>query len=485
MKLKNKIITVFIVATIMFQYSVSYAVPVFAKMDNMTTNTQENKAIGEGTTTNITNAKINVNNAQWGSVSQTEVELKQVLTGSYFDYSNITSNIRDEDKIVTIMPNPGYMVKNVTFKTGILTGDISNLDLISWSGNSIIVKAPNLDKRTVIGKTYKIDVEVEFAPVSITTITRDVSAGGTIEAKDKNLHFINNVLSVNTNEDETILIAKPETGYLLDTLMVNGKTTTVNKNGEFAVSNSQNALVQATFIKDIVERPINLTINGQGTVKLDGKLMENGLHTLDARKTYGLILTPENGYIVQSIALNNEPINFTVDQNGVATAKLTPTVTRSIGEELKVIFAKKEIKLNKSEYTIEYKEGSTSKVEINDKLYQILYQELVNFAESVPVLPQTYDNTINIKYIAGTLFGSETWKELDYSPGFLSPNHKFGAKDTEVIRFEANKLVSKEITVKFKEIKKINSKIVLKDNLSMSYSKDAKTLKNTLYNGIN
>ncbi|MCX8473306.1 MAG: M43 family zinc metalloprotease, partial [Sediminibacterium sp.] len=177
-----------------------------------------------------------------------------------------------DDIQFTITPNKGYYLETLLVNNNI----IENTTLYTFSN----IQA-NQSIRAVFTK-YPYFVATVF------------NSGGTISPSDTSFVFINST--------RTFTIT-PNFGYKLDSLFIDGNPI-VNTNIYTFEHINTNHTIQAKFVFD--SNNLKLLINNS----YGGTLSATGLISVTKKSNYSIIITPDFGYQIDSIFINNKYIVF-------------------------------------------------------------------------------------------------------------------------------------------------------------------------------
>ena len=187
---------------------------------------------------------------------------------------------------------------------------------------------------------------------------------------------------------------------------------------------------------------VNVTNPENGKITIDGQNIASKKVALNS--TYTVNVTPDNGYAVENIFVNNNPVE------DVTYSNQTATVTLNSGDENDATFnitaQTVQCKLDVKAAEVSYHNGMST-----DKIAKNIFEAVVG-TENVPDITL---NDVTIEYDA-SLTGLGNWKAIGYQPGLLEFTlHEFG-KSTEKIRITYNG------TDKYPSMQK-TAKITLKD----------------------
>ena len=204
---------------------------------------------------------------------------------------------------------------------------------------------------------------------------------------------------------------------------------------------------------------VNVTNPKNGKITIDGQNIASKKVALNS--TYTVNVTPDNGYAVENIIVNNNPVE------DVTYANQTATVTLNSGDKNDATFnitaQTVQCKLDVKAAEVSYHNGMST-----DKIAQNIFEAVVG-TENVPDITL---NDVTIEYDA-SLTGLGNWKAIGYQPGLLEFTlHEFG-KSTEKIRITYNGTdkypsMQKTATITLKDLRK-ETTLSINDGIMMKY----------------
>lgn len=163
-------------------------------------------------------------------------------------------------------------------------------------------------------------------------ISIDVGANGSVKVGD-------NTYAGGTKGTENVLWGQdlsmtitPDTDYLIDSVLVDGKAAEVGADGVLTLSNIKNAAsVKVTFKSTASVNKYNFSVSASnnGSVTVNGTAIDGSYSVTDAYENtvYDLTVTPDAGYIVNSVKVNGEETALT---DGKLRITLTANTTVDI-----------------------------------------------------------------------------------------------------------------------------------------------------------
>lgn len=204
---------------------------------------------------------------------------------------------------------------------------------------------------------------------------------------------------------------------------------------------------------------VNVTNPENGKITIDGQNIASKKVALNS--TYTVNVTPDNGYAVENIFVNNNPVE------DVTYANQTATVTLKTGDLDNKIFnitaQTVQCKLDVKDAEVSYHNGMST-----DKIAQNIFDAVVG-TENVPDITL---NDVTIEYDASSK-GLGNWKAIGYQPELWEFTlHKFG-KSTEKIRITYNGTdkypsMQKTATITLKDLRE-KTKLSINDGIMMKY----------------
>ena len=247
---------------------------------------------------------------------------------------------------------------------------------------------------------------------------------------------------------------------------VDGYDVTV-KNGETPMTPNAGG----SYTLPVTDATINVVYESTAGAFVNVTNLENGKITIDGQNiaskkvalnsTYTVNVTPDNGYAVENIFVNNNPVE------DVTYSNQTATVTLNSGDENDATFnitaQTVQCKLDVKAAEVSYHNGMST-----DKIAQNIFAAVVG-KDNVPEITL---NDVTIEYDA-SLTGLNNWKAIGYQPEWYEPTlHKFG-KSTEKIRITYNGTdkypsMQKTATITLKDLRK-ETTLSINDGIMMKY----------------
>ena len=256
-------------------------------------------------------------------------------------------------------------------------------------------------------------------------------------------------------ENKTFTV-NPVDGY--DVTVKNGETPmTPNADGSYTLPVTD-ATINVVY-ESTAGAFVNVTNPENGKITIDGQNIASKKVALNS--TYTVNVTPDNGYAVENIFVNNNPVE------DVTYSNQTATVTLNSGDENDATFnitaQTVQCKLDVKDAEVSYHDGMSV-----DQITQNIFEAVVG-TKNVPYITL---NDVTIEYDA-SLTGSGIWKAIGYQPEWYEPTlHKFG-KSTEKIRITYNVTdkypsMQKTATITLKDLRE-ETTLSINDGIMMKY----------------
>ena len=247
---------------------------------------------------------------------------------------------------------------------------------------------------------------------------------------------------------------------------VDGYDVTV-KNGETPMTPN----ADGSYTLPVTDATINVVYEATAGAFVNVTNLENGKITIDGQNiaskkvalnsTYTVNVTPDNGYAVENIFVNNNPVEDVTYANQTATVTLK---TGDLDNEIFNITAQiVQCKLDVKDAEVSYHNGMST-----DKIAQNIFAAVVE-TDNVPEITL---NDVTIEYDA-SLTGLGNWKAIGYQPEWYEPTlHEFG-KNTEKIRITYNGTdkypsMQKTATITLKDLRE-ETTLSINDGIMMKY----------------
>ena len=312
-------------ATISFTPDTGYRVKsVKVNSADVTSSVSNNQYIINNITTNTTLE------VEFETIPITTYTLTVKATGSGYASCNGNS-IRGETSTftmeegtsaaITFIPDNGNRIKSAK---------VNNTDVIS----SIIDNTYTI--RSISSDTF---VEVEFEAIPPTTYSLIISATGNGKVTYNNTTLKNQTQTFTVTEGSyaTITIS-PEDGYRIKSVVQDGSdvTASVDNNQYTTKMITSNTTLEVTF--EAIPIPIytlSVTASGNGTVNCMNTKVKNKTEAFSIEEGTTVIVTfsPDNGYQVASVKVNNSDVTAEVSNNSYSINMMKDNTTLEVAFE--------------------------------------------------------------------------------------------------------------------------------------------------------
>ena len=288
---------------------------------------------------------------------------------------------------ITFSPDNGYRIKSVKVNNSAVTASTSYT--VTVNSNTT--------------------VEVEFEAIPITTYTLSIKATGNGSASYSGTTIRATTKSFTVNEGTSATVSfSPDNGYRIKSVKVNNSAVTAS--ASYTVTVNSNTTVEVEFEAiPIVTYTLSIKATGNGSASYGGETIRGTTksYTLNSGTSATMAFTPDNGYQIKSLKVNNSSIsastNYTVTMSGNTSVEVefeaipenpvtTTTYTLSIqaSGNGSASYGGKTIRDKSSSFTVD--EGSKASISfIPDEGYQI--KSLKVNGSSVAV-SSTYEVTV-------------------------------------------------------------------------------------------
>ena len=214
----------------------------------------------------------------------------------------------------------------------------------------------------------------------------------------------------------------------------------------------------------VAKEGVNIAVThpANGTITINDQNVESSIK-VEKNKNYKVTVTPEDGYAVESIMVDNAAVSTAniVYENQTATVTLYSGVVNDA--TFNITAQTVQCKLDVKDAEVSYHNGMST-----DKIAQNIFAAVVG-TDNVPKITL---NDVTIEYDA-SLTGLNNWKAIGYQPGLLEFNlHEFG-KSTEKIRITYNGTdkypsMQKTATITLKDLRE-ETTLSINDGIMMKY----------------
>ena len=203
---------------------------------------------------------------------------------------------------ITFTPDNGYRIKSVKENNTIVTSYVSN----------------NTYKINSISRNTTVEVEFEAIPQTTYTLTIAVSGGGSVYYEGETINNSTNYYTVNDGTYATIYFT-PDDGYRLKSVKENyyDVTSQIGSNS-YTTYISGNTSIEVEFEEISVSTySLSVKASGSGSVSYNGSTVRNRTtsFTVEEGTNATITFTPDNGYRLKSVVVNNYNVTSSVSNN--------------------------------------------------------------------------------------------------------------------------------------------------------------------------
>ena len=216
---------------------------------------------------------------------------------------------------ITFTPDNGYRIKSVKVNSKDVTSSVSN------------------NQYTVSSIKANTTVEVVFEAIPVTTYTLSIKATGNGSATYDGTTAKNNTKSFTLNEGSNATITfTPDNGYRIKSVKVNSTDVTSSvSNNQYTVSNIKaNTTLEVEFEAiPIPTYTLSVKATGNGSATYNGTTAKNNTQsfTLNEGTSATITFSPDNGYRIKSVKVNNTDVTSSVSNNSYTVSSIKANTT--------------------------------------------------------------------------------------------------------------------------------------------------------------
>ena len=219
---------------------------------------------------------------------------------------------------ISFSPDNGYQIKRVK---------VNNTDVTSRVSNN---------QYTISNINANTTIEVVFEAIPPTTYFLTIKASGNGSAtyggtviRDKSNSF-----TVNEGANATVSFS-PDNGYRIKNVQVNGSDVSLNgSNNQYTISNIQRNTTLDVYFEAIPPKTYTLTItaSGSGSATFDGNTVraKSSSFSVNEGTNATITFTPDNGYRIKSVKVNNSDVTNNVSNNSYTINKVNSNTTLNV-----------------------------------------------------------------------------------------------------------------------------------------------------------
>ena len=239
----------------------------------------------------------------------------------------------------------GATIKNLTSTFTINEGASATISFSPDNGYRIkSVKANDTDvTSSVSSNSYTINkisanttLEVEFEAIPPTTYTLEIMAIGNGTASYDGTTMRNKTSFFTVNEGAAATVSfNPDKDHRIKSVTVNGMDVTSNvSNNQYTISSITAATTLKVEFEAIPPTTYTLTIKaiGNGSVSYDGTSIRKDTSTFTVKEgtSASISFSPDNGYRIKSVIVNNTDVTSSVSSNTYTINKISANITLEV-----------------------------------------------------------------------------------------------------------------------------------------------------------
>ena len=206
---------------------------------------------------------------------------------------------------ITFAPDNGYQIKSVKV----------NNTTVSVSNNQYTIS--NINANTT--------VSVEFEAITY-TLSITASGSGSASYGSTTIRSKTNTFTMNAGSSATITFS-PDNGYRIKSVKVNNTTVSVSNN-QYTISNiNANTTVSVEF--EAITYTLSITASGSGSASYGSTTIRSKTNTftVNAGSSATITFTPDNGYRIKSVKVNNSTVSVSNNQYTISSINANTTVS--------------------------------------------------------------------------------------------------------------------------------------------------------------
>ena len=216
---------------------------------------------------------------------------------------------------LTITPDYGYQIKSVT---------VNDIDVTSQVYNNQYT-INNITQNTTVNVVF------EALPVATYNFTISASGNGSVSYNSNSVRDDISTFTIEEGKSATLSIT-PDNGYAIKSVTINNYdvTSQVYNNSYTISSIAKNTIVNVVF--EIRHYSFTISASGNGSVLFDENSIKDNssTFTLDNGSTAILSFTPDVGYMVKSLVVNNIDVTSQVNNNRYMISDITQNTTVNV-----------------------------------------------------------------------------------------------------------------------------------------------------------
>ena len=212
---------------------------------------------------------------------------------------------------ITFSPDNGYRIKSVK---------VNNI-AVSVSNNQYTISS--------INSNTTVSVEFEVIPPTTYTLSITASGNGSASYGGNTIRSKTSSFTVNQGSSATISFT-PDNGYRIKTVKVNNSTVSVSNNQYTISSINANTTVSVEFEAiPVTTYTLSIIASGNGSASYGGTTIRSKTtsFTVNEGTSATIIFTPDNGYRIKSVKVNNTAVSVSNNQYIISSINSNTTVS--------------------------------------------------------------------------------------------------------------------------------------------------------------
>ena len=219
---------------------------------------------------------------------------------------------------ISFVPDDGYRIKYVKENNTDVT---SKLKYNQYTINSI-------------SSNTTVEVEFEAKPSTTYFLTIKASGNGSVTYDNTVIRSQSRSFTVNEGANATVTFS-PDNGYRIKNVQVNGSDVSLNgSNNQYSISNIQRNTTLDVYFEAIPPKIYTLTItaSGNGSATFDGNTVraKSSSFSVNEGTNATITFTPDNGYRIKSVKVNNSDVTNNVSNNSYTINKVNSNTTLNV-----------------------------------------------------------------------------------------------------------------------------------------------------------
>ena len=216
---------------------------------------------------------------------------------------------------VSFTPDAGYRIKRLMLNNTDVTSNVSN------------------NKYTISNITTNEVLAVTFEAIPETTYSLSITASGDGSASYNSTTIRNNTQSFTVNEGTNATVTfTPDNGYRIASVKVNNtEVTTSVANNRYTIENIADNTTLAVTFEEIppTTYTLNVSASGNGSVMYNNTTIrsQSRSFTVNEGDFASFVFTPDNGYRIGSVMVNNSDVTYLVSNNLYSISNITTNTT--------------------------------------------------------------------------------------------------------------------------------------------------------------